>query len=171
MASILKVNELQHTGGTTAATIDSSGHILQPAKPMFHVTKSGADQAVTSSTATKINWATVVTDVGGHFSVADDEYTIPVSGMYNIQCCLRGSATANTMDYVIIYLYLNGAMIKTLGQLNIRDDDLNNSHVNGSVNIYLNAGNVISFYGSVSGGAAHFGADSRYTFCSGFLIG
>jgi len=35
MASILKVNEIQHTGGTTAATIDSSGRILTPARPLF----------------------------------------------------------------------------------------------------------------------------------------
>ncbi len=28
MASILKVNEIQHTGGTTAATIDSSGNLI-----------------------------------------------------------------------------------------------------------------------------------------------
>ena len=30
MASILKVNELQHTGGTTAMTVDSSGRTLTP---------------------------------------------------------------------------------------------------------------------------------------------
>ena len=29
----LKVNTIQSTGGTTAMTIDSSGRILQPAKP------------------------------------------------------------------------------------------------------------------------------------------
>ena len=171
MASIIGVETLQHTNGTTAATIDSSGRILQPARPAFHVTKGGTNQDITSATVTKIDWGTVVTDVGGHFSVANDEYTIPVSGMYHMQCCLRGQATAATMDYVIVYFYLNGTMIRNLGQLNIRNNDLSNSHVNGSVNIYLNVGDVISFYGSVSGSATQFGGDSRFTYCSGFLIG
>lgn len=171
MASILGVETLQHSNGTTAATIDSSGRILQPARPMFQVVKTGTDQSVTSGTATKIDWTTVVTDVGGHFSIANNEYTIPVSGMYNIQCCLRGSGTAATLDNVIVYLYSGNTMIKNLGQLNIRSNELNNSHVNGSVNLYLNAGENICFFGSVSGSATKFGADSRYTFCSGFLIG
>ena len=33
MASVLKVNELQHTGGTSALTVDSSGRVNQPALP------------------------------------------------------------------------------------------------------------------------------------------
>ena len=28
MASILKVNEIQHTGGTTALTVDTNGRLL-----------------------------------------------------------------------------------------------------------------------------------------------
>ena len=35
MASTLKVNTIQHTGGTTGMTIDSSGRILTPARPSF----------------------------------------------------------------------------------------------------------------------------------------
>ena len=35
MASVLKVNELQHTGGTSALTVDSSGRINQPALPVY----------------------------------------------------------------------------------------------------------------------------------------
>ncbi len=171
MTSILKVDSIQNTAGTSAMTIDSSGRILTPARPAFQVVKTGTDQTVTASTATKIEWTTAVTDVGGHFSISNNEYTIPVSGMYHMQCCLRGSGTAATLDSVILYLYSNNTMIKNLSQLNIRSNELNNSHVNGSVNLYLNAGENISFYGSVSGSAPKFGADSRFTYCSGFLIG
>ena len=35
MASTLKVNTIQHTGGTTGMTIDSSGRVLTPARPSF----------------------------------------------------------------------------------------------------------------------------------------
>ena len=37
MASILKVNEIQHTGGTTALTVDTNGRLLTPARPAFSV--------------------------------------------------------------------------------------------------------------------------------------
>lgn len=171
MASIIGVETLQHTNGTTAATIDSSGRILQPAKPAFQVVKTGTNQSVTSGTLTKIEWTTAVTDIGNHFSIANNEYTIPVSGMYNLQCAIRGTADAGTLDFVIVYLYSNDVLIKTLFQLNVAANQLLNSHVNGSTNVYLNAGDVISFYGAVQGGSPNFAADSRYTFCSGFLIG
>ena len=35
MASTLKVQNIAHTGGTTALTVDSSGRILQPVKPIL----------------------------------------------------------------------------------------------------------------------------------------
>ena len=37
MASTLKVNEIQHTGGTNAMTVDSSGRLAYPAQPRFMV--------------------------------------------------------------------------------------------------------------------------------------
>ena len=37
MANILKVNEIQHTGGTTALTVDTNGRLLTPARPRFNV--------------------------------------------------------------------------------------------------------------------------------------
>ena len=37
MASILKVNELQHTGGTSAMTLSSAGVVTEPAKPQWKI--------------------------------------------------------------------------------------------------------------------------------------
>ena len=42
MASTLKVNTIQHTGGTTGMTIDSSGRIKIPNIINFNVTGNGA---------------------------------------------------------------------------------------------------------------------------------
>ena len=41
MSKIL-VNELAHTNDTTAMTVDSSGRILTPARPAFHVRYSSS---------------------------------------------------------------------------------------------------------------------------------
>ena len=37
MASTLKVQNIAHTGGTTAMTVDSSGRVTKPQIPAFHV--------------------------------------------------------------------------------------------------------------------------------------
>ena len=37
MASELGVQTIQHTNGTDAMTIDSSGRVLTPARPLFRV--------------------------------------------------------------------------------------------------------------------------------------
>lgn len=172
MASILGVETLQHSNGTTAATIDSSGRILTPARPAFQVVKTGTDQSIVNVTATKIEWTTAVTDVGGHFSIANNEYTIPVSGMYQLNLTARGTANpTNTMDSIISYLYVNDVYTKTFNQLNLQANQLSNSHISGSLAIYLNATDRISFWLRVSGTSPTIGADSRMTFCSGFLIG
>ena len=42
MASTLKVNTIQHTGGPTGMTIDSSGRVKTPNVINFNVTGSGA---------------------------------------------------------------------------------------------------------------------------------
>jgi len=47
--STLKVQEIQHTGGTTGLTIDSSGRVLTPTRPMFFArmeTNTDADSVV-----------------------------------------------------------------------------------------------------------------------------
>ena len=45
MTSILGTESIQHPNGTSAATIDSTGRILQPAVPAFSVTKHGSSGA------------------------------------------------------------------------------------------------------------------------------
>jgi hypothetical protein len=150
----------------------AGGAVLMPTKPAFHVVKTGTDQSITNITATKIEWTTAVTDVGGHFSISNNEYTIPVSGMYQLNLTARGTANpTNTMDSIISYLYVNDVYTKTFNQLNLQSNQLSNSHISGSLAMYLNATDRISFWLRVSGTSPTIGADSRMTFCSGYLIG
>ena len=48
MAGIVGLTELQHTNGTSAATINTDGVISQPTKPMFRVVRS-VEQAITNN--------------------------------------------------------------------------------------------------------------------------
>ena len=79
MASIIGVENLQHTNGTTAATIDSSGRILQPAKPAFHARlTSGSTEGKTGT----LVFNSEDFDIGGNYDTSNGRFTAPVSGIY-----------------------------------------------------------------------------------------
>lgn len=85
MASIIGVQELQHTNGTSAATIDSSGRILTPARPAFRATMS-ASQSLPNATQTRVAFNTVSGgfnfDLGGDFDTTGYYFTVPITGVY-----------------------------------------------------------------------------------------
>ena len=103
MTSILKVETLQHPNGTTAATIDSSGRILQPAKPAFlaTITTTHTINASAPSSAT-IDYnanGTEQFDVGNCFDKNNNKFVAPVAGIYKFNISLRvDSISAN--DYI-----------------------------------------------------------------------
>jgi len=86
MASTLKVDTIAHTGGTTALTVDSSGRILQPNKPMASVTRAGDMAAHTGTAYPTLIFNQVDLDVGGHYNSGTGEFTCPVDGIYQVTC-------------------------------------------------------------------------------------
>jgi len=88
MASILKVNEIQHTGGTTAATIDSSGRILTPARPLFMAPGNASGYQNTSASNTIISdWNTsdsTISIMQGGMSFGSSGVTVPIAGIYEV---------------------------------------------------------------------------------------
>ena len=80
VTSTAQIGTIKDAGGNaTAQTIDSSGRILTPTRPMFDVAKS-TTQTIQSSTITKVTWNTENYDVGNNF--ASDKFVAPVSGKY-----------------------------------------------------------------------------------------
>tara|TARA_Y100000389_G_scaffold197404_1_gene231939 strand:- start:546 stop:1067 length:522 start_codon:yes stop_codon:yes gene_type:complete len=79
MASIIGVETLQHTNGTTAATIDSTGRILTPARPAFHarITASSTE----GKTGTLVFNAEDF-DIGGNYDTSNGRFTAPTAGVY-----------------------------------------------------------------------------------------
>ena len=86
MASILKVENISHTNGTAALTIDSSGRVLQPAKPMASVSRSGDMAAHTGSDYPTLIFNQIDLDVGGHYNNSTGVWTCPITGIYQVTC-------------------------------------------------------------------------------------
>lgn len=118
MASILKVNEIQHTGGTSAMTIDSSGRISQPdsVKILFNaylsadisaggLSNNSAAQS-TFTTSSPGSGLTVGIDTASAFTGSSGEYTIPITGHYRVSYGL--TKAGNISNVVHLDIYTNG---------------------------------------------------------------
>jgi hypothetical protein len=119
MASILKVNEIQHTGGTTALTIDSSGRLNKPAQPIFFANGSEAGyQAATTSNSKIAGWegGGGLIILQGGLSYSSGTITVPIDGIYEV----TGSILTETDngEYMLLMIYKNGTRVSLSQQYN-----------------------------------------------------
>lgn len=92
MTSILKVNQIQTTAGTSAMSIDASGRVLTPARPAFHAYGTSSTWTVFSNGS----WTKLVLDatpplnVGSHYDSTTSTFTAPVAGAYHFYAKVYG---------------------------------------------------------------------------------
>jgi len=162
MASILKVNTIQDaTNSNTAMTIDSSGRILKPTTPHFHVTKT--DGHIGASTT--VVWNNVVRDTESAYSTSTGKYTIP-SGLTGLWW-FGVSALANNTDFVEIAMKEGTTLI-----FNGRNrDDGNTVSSCATINVayYATAGAEIVI--QTQADSSLYGTSSPYSFWTGYFIG
>ena len=97
MPSVLKVNEIQNTGGDSALTIDDDGRISMPQKPAFFMQGTNANSKTVAANevlgATDDGQAAFSTSAEGSFlneftyNTATGEITPPIDGVYFIAGC------------------------------------------------------------------------------------
>ena len=113
--SILRVDTIQHSNGTAALTIDSSGRVLSPNKPAFQV-RATATQSITATGNSTVNYDNPIINVGGNYSTGNSRFIAPVAGNY-----LFGSNTridslnmSSAADYHRLYFAVNGNLSSSL---------------------------------------------------------
>ena len=107
MASIIGVETLQHTNGTTAATIDSSGRVALPNRPYFFG-DFGGSAYVSKTGGSTLVFDNAIHNDGGHYNTGTGIFTCPVAGLYTVQCCLLSQ---NTSDAYELYLNQDGTTV------------------------------------------------------------
>ena len=103
MSSILKVDTIQNTGGTTGLTIDSAGRMLKPVIPF------GQASSTAKTTATNVvNLNTYVLSGGGvTVDQTNNRMIVPVAGLYKIGF----TELTDVAAYVEIIMRKNGSNI------------------------------------------------------------
>ena len=164
--STLRVGSIDSVNGNNAATIDSSGRILQPSKPVFSAYTTNTIAYNAAAQFIVFNQTRV--NQGNHFNTSTGEFTAPVDGAYFVGFKWEsnsGSATTYTeaslyIDsteemYAISYLVSGG--IEYTGNL--------------QTIVSLNANQILRiYYRTNTGGGGILGGKSYNSF-HGYLIG
>ena len=150
MASIIGVETLQHTNGTTAATIDSSGRIFTPARPAFSVYQSTDLSAQNYTNDTKVPFDTKDFDIGNNVTLNSSAvFTAPVDGIYHIACNVMLELLAGS-NYVSLKMFIDDAAVNSANDLSYRylEDNQGGAYqtVNSSGLIQLTANQTVTPY-------------------------
>ena len=164
MASTLKVNEIQHTGGTTALSIDTGGRILQPTKPAFRAYRTGGWNSVSSSGV----WHTLTFnledhDIGGHYNTSTYTFTCPSTGVYFFGAQYQHDANNSAR----VRLFANGTT-----SIGMADNSIQGDMSQVCATHYMTAGSTVlaqAQLGNVNADDWYASLEASYFF--GYLIG
>ena len=160
MASEIGVQTIQHTNGTNAMTIDSSGRVTQPALPAACFHYQGSD--LTGAAAVPLNTQSVLQ---GGMSMSSNVITVPIAGLYKIGFYHLANATGS---YSVLFVRING---QTQGMPHSNQIQHKPAHGNNSFAYQtiasLSANDTVDFY--VSSGTIHGNADYNSMFV--YLLG
>lgn len=173
MTSTLKVQNIAHTGGTTAMTVDSTGRILTPARPAFCVKRNG-NQGITNNTAEKIQWNEERFDIGSNFDHTTNYYfTAPITGIYQFQYNLRLENLDTAGSYVQVKMKKNSGTTLDTYTIDLNEEFTSDVdyHMATHASIYqLTASDTVYVEYHQSGGAVQTQIQSESIF-SGYLVG
>jgi len=154
------------SGGTTIATISSTGITTQVGAPSFSAYNAGT-QSVSANTDTKIIFNAENFDTANCFdSTTNYRFTPNVAGYYQLNAFVYESGFAGSLYFLA--LRKNGNNIQEL----YRTTTSGQATFNGSTIVYANGStDYFELYTYSSGGTMTLGAsDSRYMTFSGAMI-
>ncbi len=118
MTSIIKVDTLQTSSGTTVLTTDSSGRVKMPNQVIFQgISETIVSAKYTTYTADAPSDAYTLSltniggllNVGGHFNATTGIFTVPISGIYEFH--VGFSSRNNNTNRKIGVVLVNNASI------------------------------------------------------------
>ena len=175
MTSILKVDNIQNSSGTSALSIDSGGRLTVSANPKFstRLATSIASANYTATATTPVPQDTEDFDIGNCITISSNvaTFTAPITGYYQFNLSvifqsIEGAATGS------IYFNVNGALTANSDDREYRvlEDPQGGAYMTltNSALIYVESGQTVVPHMFVSGDTGVVMRDgSRF---SGFLV-
>jgi len=159
--SNLLVQNIKHTNGTTAQTIDSSGRVTTSTnRPAFMARRTSSQSAGT------VVFDTVMLNQGSHYDNSNGRFTAPIAGLYSFSTVVL-SNMGGTDNYFQLSLLINGTSYAKMQDYSYESNDSSGSL---SVVASLSASDYVQvnfnqpYYGATS-------AASNFTYFSGYLLG
>ena len=162
------VQNIKYDASTTAMTIDNSGRVLTPARPLFSLFR---DSSATEGLNSTIVFNGARSNIGSHYNTSTGKFTAPITGNYQFSfvgmACgdSSGNQLAGGPAYVTLYHETDSA-------------NLARSYVSGitgfpnlsfSTTQPLDANDVVRI--DVGGAYVYSDASDLYLTFSGFFIG
>ena len=165
MSSILKVDEIQNTSGTTGLTVDSGGRVLNPNAVGWFVYKNAIQTA--SGAAEVATWQGVTFNQGNGFQTSGanaNKFVAPVHGLYT--CYGTFISVNDNLDHDIS-LKRNG-----ITHVTIRNGQ-STAHESYSFSWVgeMNANDTLHISIDTSGRSLYGDTSNRWTTWCGHLIG
>lgn len=174
MTSVIKVDNIQSSGGTAALSIDSTGRILTPARPAWSVTTSTSQTITTAGTVQTVTFDSETVDVGGHFDLSNNKYVVPVSGLYQVNVLINYIGNSDSVRYVSTYLYVgSSAIIESITHISneTNDGDYATGVISGVYDLTANDELTVRCTCALSGQVQVNAAQVGMPQFSGFLVG
>ena len=171
MASTLKVQNIAHTGGTTAMTVDSSGRVTKPQLPAFHVSLA-SDQTLSTTAATVLfedRGTSYNNFLQGGITISSGVITVPIAGVYQFNTLIRANSVGS--GFITARIMRNSMSGSEEGGYiiigNTRSTDYDN--LTGSTVYNMNASDTVKIEMKTSADTSwNVGTQSEF---SGFLVG
>ena len=164
MSSILKVDTIQNTGGTTGLTIDSSGRPLTPARPAFKAYSSLTGwQSFGGTSFVKMPFNSVQHNIGTHYDTSNYKFVAPCNGVYYFYAQFFHDGNSHGQ----INIKENGSTEHAFGHNSNQGDT-----VHTTVTLELTANDYIETFGKISNSdTTDWYAYPSYSYFCGYLIG
>ena len=100
--STLAIENIEHTNGTSAATINSTGTMTQPNIPFLICNCDGFSGNITpTSYSGLIPWQNVLSSRGIALNTSTNLWTVPVTGLYLISAAVRLNSNYSYMYWSV----------------------------------------------------------------------
>ena len=169
MSSVLKVDAIQNTAGTSALTIDSAGRTITPTKPSFLAYDGSSGwQTLGGTSNTKFPLDATQHNRGSHYDTSNYRFVCPCNGVYSFQ----GQCYHDANSEFQLRIILNGST-----HLAYISNSTQGDSASTSVTVELNASDYVELWGQIGNSdasdyyAGNSGTDHSYLFFSGFLVG